>query len=98
MRNSKPAYEELEKRVAQLEAARGAACPGAGEQLFSSEELQKRELRFQELVESSTDWIWEVDKNFRFCFTLKVVSSSPSMALSFLYASFISFSFSWANS
>jgi PAS domain S-box-containing protein len=61
MANSKPTYEELEKRIAQLEAARGAAFPDTGEQLFSSEELQKRELRFQELVESSTDWIWEVD-------------------------------------
>jgi len=61
MANSKPTYEELEKRVAQLETARGSACPDTGEELFSSEELQKRELRFRELVESSTDWIWEVD-------------------------------------
>jgi len=53
----KPTYEELEHKVHELEKEAFTRM-GVGEALRESEE------RFRSLVETMSDWIWEVDQNF----------------------------------
>ncbi len=57
----KPSYEELERRVQELE----------NEVLMhtrAEEALRKSEKRYRSLVETSSDWLWEVDANARYVY------------------------------
>lgn len=57
----KPSYEELERRVQELE----------NEVLIrtrAEEALRKSEKRYRSLVETSSDWLWEVDANARYVY------------------------------
>ena len=53
----KPTYEELENRVHELEKQ-------AFTRMRVEEALRESEERFRSLVETISDWIWEVDQNF----------------------------------
>ena len=50
----KPTYEELEQRILELEQTES-------ESKRAEEALQKSEEKFRSLVETTSDWIWEVD-------------------------------------
>jgi PAS domain S-box-containing protein len=58
---SKPSYEELERRVQELER-----------EIFTlkqaEEVLRKSERRYRSLVETSSDWLWEIDANARYTY------------------------------
>ncbi|MEW6327780.1 MAG: PAS domain S-box protein [Thermodesulfobacteriota bacterium] len=50
----KPTYEELKQRVRELEKE-------AVERKRAEEALRRSEQRFKDLIETTTDWVWEVD-------------------------------------
>ena len=59
--NPKPTYEELEKRIQELE---NEVLIRAGEE----EVLRRSEKRYRSLVETSSDWLWEVDVKGRYTY------------------------------
>ncbi|MGA7146759.1 MAG: PAS domain S-box protein, partial [Desulfobacterales bacterium] len=58
----KPAYEELEQRIQELEQV-VSECKQA------EEALRESEGKYRSLVETTSDWIWEIDKNGVFTYS-----------------------------
>jgi sensor domain CHASE-containing protein len=61
------AYQELETRVeqrtAELAAANEALRAEVAERMVAEEALRASEERFRSLVETTSDWVWEIDEN-----------------------------------
>ena len=58
----KPTYEELEKRVRDLEE-------NALKRIMVEDALRERERKLNTLLENTSDWVWEVDLNGVYTYT-----------------------------
>jgi len=65
--------ETLRKRMAELsqteEELRAESCEDITERKRAGEALKKSEQRFRSLVEVTSDWVWEIDKNGVYTYT-----------------------------
>ncbi len=64
--NSKPSYEDLEKRIRQLEKE-ALACRRIESKLKASEK------RFRDIAENALEWIWEIDSEGRYIYSSPIV-------------------------
>jgi PAS domain S-box-containing protein len=88
-RDLRDAHDELEKKVdlrtLELKEVNAELRVKIRELEHTQNALQHSEAKFRSLVESTSDWVWEVDKDFKFTYSSPSVKDLIEMEASEIY-------------